>query len=336
MMEPSYLDLDNAGRFQQFLSQDREFLNCTPVNEGRADLPLHPHPFREVYETLNGDYVAVGRLPARDGYLSDGPDGATDPLYLAEFIRQGIEVISRVLLNVPFENTFILKKTKLTMDPLFDRSDDFADMDHMVVLPSSQIRRRRDCTAYAADGPFICLTEDQAIAIYDGTVAFLKPASYKTLRGGDNAPDYGDPQGWVEPLDPFCIGKHHAENVLIGSVARQEDGMTAKLTPQVRSPFFDRPLDHYPGMMMAEAARQLVVYMASLTSNVLPDQVRVTSIDMDFQSFAELNVQPTLRAIATGKQSQAQDFEVTVSQADVARARFVIQTRFDLQTGGAR
>lgn len=336
MLEQTFPNPINTGTLPQFLLQEMNAPCSVPVDANHADLPLHPHPFHKVYQSASGDYVAVGKLPMRHRYFNDGPDGATDPLYLAEFIRQGVEVISRALLDVPFENAFILKKTKLAMDPLFQRADDFAELDHIVVLPKSQVRRRGDGTAYAADGPFICLAEDQQIAIYEGTVAFLKPAAYVSLRGGDNAPECGTPQGWVEPLDPVCVGKRKGENVLIGSATRQDQCMTALLTPQARPPFFDRPLDHYPGMMMAEAARQLIVYMAFLTNDVLPDQVHVTSIDMDFQSFAELNVQPVLTAVATSKPAQLQDFEVTVKQADVVRARFAIQTHFERQTRGAR
>ncbi len=336
MLEQTYPNPIKAGAQQQFLLHDKNVPRRVIVDPGQANLPLHPHPFREVYQSASGDYVAVGRLPTRNQFFNDGPVGATDPLHLAEFIRQGVEVISRALLDVPFEHTFILKKTKLTLDPLFERADDYAELDHFVVVPKSQVRRRGDGTAYAADGPFACMAEDQHIATYEGTVAFLQPEAYKSTRGGDDAPEYGDPQGWVEPLDPVCVGKRKIENVLIGAAARHEQGMTALLIPQARPPYFDRPLDHYPGMMMAEAARQLTVLMAYLNSDVLPDQVHVTSIEMDFKSFAELNTQPTLHAVATSKPAQWQDFKVTVKQADAVRASFAIQTRFVRQERGAR
>jgi hypothetical protein len=67
--------------------------------------------------------------------------------------------------------------------------------------------------------------------------------------------------------------------------------------PRPHPAFFDRPLDHYPGMLLAEAARQLAA--SSLAADV---HVPVTSVctdyaAMDFVSFAELDTPPTMTVV---------------------------------------
>jgi hypothetical protein len=296
-------------------------------------IDLHPHFFHAVEQTTCGDLVAIGQLPVTSPYLTDSPDHARDPLFLAEFIRQGIEVISRVLLDVPFQDHFILKSVHLTADR--DVIDSFANksFEVTVVLPADQVRRRHDGSAYAADGPFHCYFNEQLAAQYSGTVAFMKPTAYAALRGEASMPEYSLPEyrlppGYAVPLTAQDAGKMRAANVFIGDVSAVENMWSARVLPQVRSPFFDRPLDHYPGMHMAEAARQIAVHAMRNMPGVTHSLVRICSIEMAFLSFVELDEPLVLHATAMKETCDSLRFKIVATQGGHVRTSFIIDTCF--------
>lgn len=107
------------------------------------------------------------------------------------------------------------------------------------------------------------------------------------------------------------------------------------MVPQYPQAYFDRPLDHYPGMMMAEAARQLAVYATYLVRDVVPLQIQVGSIRMSFDSFAELDTPPVLHAAVKRVRPGGQTISVRVRQNRIERARFEIATNFNTRRGGA-
>jgi hypothetical protein len=312
---------------------DAEKLQAFDVRAGQTEITLNAHIYQRVERHIDGTYVAVGTLPTTHPYYTDSPDQVRDPLFLAEFIRQGVEVIARTFLNVPEADHLILKDIDLVLDPAFLLTPDRNAVDIRVSLQADQLRCNRRGRIYAIDGPFVATIGGTPAATYDGTIAFIAPDVFGALRGGKSAPPFGDPVGYVEPQDAGSLGKKADKHVLIGSAAARRDGHTAVILPQARPPFYDRPLDHYPGMVMAEAARQLVTRTAYLTRDVMPHEVRIGAVKMDFQAFAECDTPPILRAVATTRTPRGQWFDVTVSQADQTRAVFTIETCFSYKMG---
>ncbi len=301
------------------------------VDRGTQTAGMPSHSIERVLVSEAGDFIAIGRLPAAD----EGVD-VTDALFLAEFVRHAIEVIARSMLGMQPEDVFVLKSIALHC------SDDLAGYRPnaasraIIILPGTGVRRRPDRSAYAADGPVYCYLDSHAAAAFGGTVAFLTPDHYAVLRRADGDVGFGFPRGHVEPLVPSCLGKLHQRDVLIGCLRRRRAGLTAKIVPQAPQAFFDRPLDHYPGMMMAEAARQLAIRSASLSrENLLPHQMRVTSIRMTFNSFAELDRPPFLHAAISQSREGGQTILVQARQGRNERARFDIDMSFIPKNGGA-
>ncbi len=298
----------------------------TPVRKGT----MPPHRIEKVLRSETGYYIAIGKLPDPSEALPD----VTDTLFLAEFVRQAIETIARTMLGMVAEDVFVLKAVDVK------RSDSIAGpvnetrTEAVIVLPEKGVRWRADGSAYAVDGPVYCYLGAQSGALFGGTVAFLKPGDYAALRGVGGS--FGFPKGHTEPLFPSCVGKMRQADVLIGQVRRHRDGLSARIVPQNPQAYFDRALDHYPGMMMAEAARQLAVYSTCLDRDVLPGQVRVTLIRMGFSSFAELATPPFLHATVKRTRQGGQTIIVEVRQSRNVRARFEIATTFVTNHGGLK
>ena len=101
--------------------------------------------------------------------------------------------------------------------------------------------------------------------------------------------------GQAPVMDKGLVHKHHQENAFISRVERVDDGehqdeFIGQLHLDVNHPFFfEHPLDHFPGLMMVEAGRQLGTAVAHLYYNVPRDSVFVLNgMTVDFTTFAEL------------------------------------------------
>lgn len=97
-------------------------------------------------------------------------------------------------------------------------------------------------------------------------------------------------------LDRKLVHKHHDENVFISRFepvdADHPDDFVAQLYLDKEHPFFfEHPLDHYPGLMLVEAGRQLGTSVAHVHYDVpLGDAVFILNgMEVDFTSFAELD-----------------------------------------------
>ena len=299
-----------------------------PIDSFARKAAMPPHSIDRVFRSETGDFIAIGCLP-------EGATDPTDTLFLAEFVRQGVETIARTLLGMAPEDVFVLKTVDVKRAEDLAKAQIAGGAQAVIMLPKDGVRYRADGSAYAVDGPVYCYLSDQSAALLGGTVAFLKPEDYATLRGAPFSAGFGYPTGHVEPLFPSCVGRVRQTDVLIGRVHRHVGGVSATMVPQYPQAYFDRPLDHYPGMMMAEAARQLAVYATYLVRDVVPLQIQVGSIRMSFDSFAELDTPPVLHAAVKRVRPGGQTISVRVRQNRIERARFEIATNFNTRRGGA-
>ncbi|HEY3607370.1 MAG TPA: AfsA-related hotdog domain-containing protein [Pseudonocardiaceae bacterium] len=238
--------------------------------------------------------VALGELPRSHRFFNDSAIPRYDALLLAEFIRQGVEVIAHALLDVPLTSQFVLRSVELE---LVDRQATVIGdraMPVVVALPASQVRRNRGGMAYAATGPVYCFIDGRPAARFGGKVGFLACDTYGEIRA---AAPLGVPGGSVAACEPRAVGRQFRENVFIGRPWGYPRGAKCLVVPRPHPAFFDRPLDHYPGMMLAEAARQLAASSLAADAHVPISSVCTDYAAMDFVSFAELDTSPTLTVV---------------------------------------
>lgn len=295
---------------------------------------LNAHSIDHVELNSSGWLVATGTLPVSCRYFSDAPQGACDPIFLAEFARRAVEVISRLLLEVPARDHFVLKHFSVRSNRGPATLLTSQNPEVRVLFCERQVRRRLDGSAYAVDGPFTCHIDAAPAVQCDGAIAFMPPESYAAARAASGRYMVGLPAGHVSPIAPAQAGKRHADNVLIGEVTSAQNAWAAMLVPQVRPPLYDRPLDHYPGMLMAEAARQLVAHAMGQMLKIPPSIINFQSADMEFASFAGLEEPPVLRASASEMTGTSHVFDVVATQAGKVRASFNIKAEVAGRHGG--
>lgn len=97
------------------------------------------------------------------------------------------------------------------------------------------------------------------------------------------------------PTKPSLVHKHRPENVVLGRFDRLPNGtyLAAVHVDQSHPFFFDHPVDHVPGLLLVEAARQFGIAVAHRFYDVPADTVfLLQGLEVDFRRYAELN-QPT-------------------------------------------
>jgi len=107
----------------------------------------------------------------------------------------------------------------------------------------------------------------------------------------------GEPEG-APPcrLDKKLVHKHRDENVFVSRIEQvakgEEDSFVVQLYLESDHVFFfEHPLDHYPGLMLVEGARQAATALTHIYYGVPLDSMYILQgLTVDFTSFAELKV----------------------------------------------
>ncbi|NYI05368.1 ScbA/BarX family gamma-butyrolactone biosynthesis protein [Allostreptomyces psammosilenae] len=126
-----------------------------------------------------------------------------------------------------------------------------------------------------------------------GELLFVRRAAWKVLRTrgrGAALPADGILPRFV-PAAPASVGRQDARNVVLTEPTVGTEGTaSALLVVDLTHPhLFDHPLDHVPGNLEIEAARQLAVAAVARINGMAPDSLVVTDVEADFGDFAELD-----------------------------------------------
>lgn len=163
---------------------------------------------------------------------------------------------------------------------------------------------------------------------------------------------WGTPYGHVQAAPARLCGVGDASQVLIGDVHHDDTahgtetaqeqaeeprektlerhlqnppGTSAlaqcRIVPTAPPRHFDRPLDHYPGLMMASAARQFAVAALAHRIGADPADLRVAEESHEFFEFVELTEIPALNLLRCEKHRDTYQTEITVNQGGAVKAR---------------
>lgn len=246
--------------------------------------------------------------------------GASTVAGVLDAHKQAVEGLARRRLNVAEEDHFILRS--VTFKPEGDHSDmRSATLGQIRVdVPKALVRSRVHGSCYAIAGDFISYLGAEPFARGGGAGLFIDSDGYEALRAGNEARYWGYPKGRRGAIAPELVGLVEPAEVLIRDVEDGHQAVRCRIDPTSDPRFFDRPLDHYPGLLMAAAARQLAVFAASRRSDTPPAQWRSASEAHDFLAFVELGTPPLLRAEIISSTTDSVCVRVAVSQSDVVRA----------------
>ncbi|MEU4473633.1 AfsA-related hotdog domain-containing protein [Micromonospora sp. NPDC023888] len=271
--------------------------------------------------------VAVGQLPRLHRLYNDTAGRHHDTLLIAEVLRQGVEVIAHALLEVPLDSQFVLRSVDVRVESTQATivGEDTAEI--VIAVPVDRVRRNRRGAVYAIDGPVRAWIDGRPAATMTGSVAFLAHDGYAELRSG-SAERVLDarPELLAMAAPGAVVGRSFPGNVLITTPSGPPQCASADVLPLRHPAFFDRRLDHYPGMLIAEASRQLAVAAMVVHADLDAGALRTDAASMDFVSFAELDAPLSCRVAGWDTDGGGQAVTVWAEQKGqiVTRSRFVL------------
>ena len=228
------------------------------------------------------DRFSVSAQWPRVHCLHVSPDRtAYDPLLVVETVRQAGTLLNHTEYQVPLDHQFVLQEFRITTFP-----------EHLGVGPVpaeptvditfSDIRHRGKrlvSARYAAD----VLLDGELVAHADVAFTCTSGAVFSRLRGGRTAA--GVTALPVPPGLPAAdVGRDSAADVVLAP-PQQADRDWQLRVDTGHAVFFDHPLDHIPGMLLLEAARQAALARTGPDGGVVP-----VSFDTTFHQFAELDL----------------------------------------------
>ncbi|WP_319293454.1 ScbA/BarX family gamma-butyrolactone biosynthesis protein [Streptomyces sp. AK08-02] len=206
---------------------------------------------------------------------------AYDPLLVVETVRQAGTLLNHTEYKVPLDHQFVLQEFRITT---------FAE--HLAVGPApaepvvditfSDIRHRGKRLVSARYEADVRLDGEQ-VAHADVAFTCTSGAVFSRLRGGRTAATV-TPLPLPPGLSATDVGRDSAADVVL-SPPQQGDGNWQLRVDTGHAVFFDHPLDHIPGMVLLEAARQAALARTG------PGGLRIpVSFDTTFHQFAELDL----------------------------------------------
>ncbi|WP_306470451.1 ScbA/BarX family gamma-butyrolactone biosynthesis protein [Actinomadura litoris] len=269
---------------------------------------VHRESLAEVFLTdsrqVDEDTYAVAAfLPRSHAYYGDHllTPAAYDPMLLLEACRQGAILGAHRHYDVPLDHKFILTHMRIRIErPELLTVGAKPRRVTMTVTTSRRIRDDRITGIDYAMRLEIAGFEFGSAAI---GMRFKSPEGYMALRlrNRDGAllrsTSVPPEQSPGAPVAPHLVGRMLPDNVVLCDAKAERSGASAVLRLAANHPsLFDHPQDHIPGMVLAEAARQVVHYGALEVRGVSAVKSYLTELSATFSAFGELERDITLHA----------------------------------------
>lgn len=230
------------------------------------------------------DFLLGAQWPRAHGFYRLPGDRHHDPVLAAETVRQAGLLIGHVGFGVPQGHHVVLDDLSYAVEPAA-LAVAAAPASLMLRVACQDVRMRhgrlgslRIQVELERDG--------RPLGHGSAQLQVHAPASYARLRGGVHpAPGGGRPS---VPAAPELVGREQPDDVVL-SPARPPASWW--LRTDLRHPvLFDQPLDHVPGMLVLEAARQAAHRLR------FPEPVVPVELVSSFDGFVELDRPCLVRA----------------------------------------
>ncbi|MFF5634733.1 ScbA/BarX family gamma-butyrolactone biosynthesis protein [Streptomyces sp. NPDC012825] len=198
-------------------------------------------------------FTVTARWPRSHGFYVHR-DGLLDPLLLSESIRQALPLLSHAAYDVPLDHHLLWQDFRWELDPAAARDEGHgADVELHVTATDVKYRRAR-----AAAMVLHVRAWREGVPLAEARTHFTVQdrAVYRRLRGpyADLAHVAARALPAPPPASGPMAGGRRAEDVVL---AHTEGEDRWQLRVDTSHPIlFDHPVDHVPGMLLLEAARQ--------------------------------------------------------------------------------
>ncbi|MEZ2371103.1 ScbA/BarX family gamma-butyrolactone biosynthesis protein [Arthrobacter sp. RCC_34] len=216
-------------------------------------------------QRLDENHFVVGAQWPRWHVFYRGPGGRPDSMLLAETLRQSVILLAHSS-GVPLDRKFLMPHLVLEVSP-FDR-DPQRPTEVTVGLDVVRSQERAGMfTSLEVSARF--MSGNLRIGTGSAAARILDARTYQRFRS-QVSPEPPGPRP-ARALDAAQVGHGDGRHVLLG--ASQEPSSWPLVVDIAHPVFFDHPLDHVPGMLLVEAARQAI-------------RVAEGRPDVDLESFA--------------------------------------------------
>ncbi|MFJ8106385.1 ScbA/BarX family gamma-butyrolactone biosynthesis protein [Streptomyces sp. NPDC096132] len=196
-------------------------------------------------------FSVSAQWPRAHGLHVSSDWSAYDPLLVVETVRQAGTLLTHTEYDVPLDHQFVMQEFQVdTLEGKLGVGPLPAEPEVDLVFTDVQYRGRRPAGArYTAH----VLRDGDRVATADVAFTCVSAPVYRRLRGGrtpDSVTAVPPPTG----LAPAAVDRALPADVVLAPSA---DPDRWQLRVDTAHPvFFDHPLDHVPGMLLLEAARQ--------------------------------------------------------------------------------
>ncbi|MFB8777841.1 ScbA/BarX family gamma-butyrolactone biosynthesis protein [Streptomyces broussonetiae] len=236
--------------------------------------------------TADDHFTVTAQWPRLHAYFATA-DGYHDPLIAAETIRQAGLLLAHAAYDVPLGHHFVMWDLAVDLAP-----------DHLRLRPQpAAVTLQITCQDIKYRGGRLAGMRLALTLHRDGrpagtaaaTLTCVTPAVYRRLRAPHTDGGHPEPRPLPAPVPPHLVGRHHPGDVVLAPTTRPRRW---ELRADTSHPvLFDHPVDHVPGMVLLEAARQAA--LADHGRAGLP-----TTITSEYLRYAELDTPCYVEALA--------------------------------------
>ncbi|WP_194819071.1 ScbA/BarX family gamma-butyrolactone biosynthesis protein [Nocardia sp. XZ_19_385] len=235
------------------------------------------------------EFQAGAQLPRMHAYYSDhaGPLGLRhDPLVVMEAARQAAIASTHEFFGVPPEMAFIVRT--------FNGTGSDTDVWETCTAPADLVmnvrvsaQHRRGGVPHGLDLVLEIACDGAPMMTVDGSFSWTTASRWNAMRSAfRDSLGLGQFRGsgaLSERAPEALVGRENRRNVVIGPPRLEGRTARAALVADLAHPFlFDHQLDHIPGSLLIEAARQTAL-------TLLPELPRLLSVGSTFERFVELD-----------------------------------------------
>ncbi|SPF07281.1 ScbA/BarX family gamma-butyrolactone biosynthesis protein [Streptomyces sp. MA5143a] len=282
-------------------------MSITASNPATQTSLTHTVPCEYVHKSAQSEVLLTGWSPA-------GPDrhritarwplahpfyapagGFHDPMLVAESVRQCVPLLSHVAYDVPFGHRQVWSRFRYEIDPAaLATSDAPAEVEMRVTCPKVTRRAGR---LVSVDMHVDLSLDNRPLGTAFTRFADLSPAVYPRLRGpyADIDEAYRRTIPLAPPTAPASVTRTGFTDVVLSPT---NSPTLHQLRVDLTHPaLFDHPVDHVPGMLLLEAARQ------ATHAQTHPQPVIATAMEAEFAQYVELDAPCWIHVGPPGEES---------------------------------
>ncbi|MDX2680435.1 ScbA/BarX family gamma-butyrolactone biosynthesis protein [Streptomyces soliscabiei] len=231
-------------------------------------------------------FVISAQWPRGHSFFTPVADGRHDPLIGCETLRQIGILLGHAEFGVPFGHQFLIQDLHFAVRPQHLEMGYEPAALSILITCTKVVRRGENLSRMRFEAVFH--RDGQVAATGGGSFSCLTPKVYRRLRGAHVLGSHRQPSAPGSPTAPARVGRTSPMDVVLSPTGARHRWL---LRADTRHPvLFEHAVDHVPGMVLIEAARQATAVVLG-RPHYLP-----VSIASEFARYTELASPCTIEA----------------------------------------